>query len=148
MNPPHPKALTVPPPSTVLAWKKGILDFNSSQFWHAHENWEKGWTQLPAAQKEYVQGLIQAAAAFFLLKEKWRPRPALSLCRSALNKLEPFKNSRPELLPLPRIVIPDLEQVLSSVQSLDLAQISPHSIDWDQVSLRLRASLLEESINP
>jgi predicted metal-dependent hydrolase len=40
----------------------GIAIFNEGRHWHAHEAWEDLWKQLDAPDKDFVQGLITAAA--------------------------------------------------------------------------------------
>lgn len=69
-------------------WKLGINDFNHGFYWEAHEKWETGWKDLLLEEKEYMQALIQACAAFHLLFHRNRIRPALNLSRTSLNKLK------------------------------------------------------------
>lgn len=44
---------------------RGIELFNSEQFFHAHEVWEELWLAQNEPEKTFLQGLIQAAAAFY-----------------------------------------------------------------------------------
>jgi predicted metal-dependent hydrolase len=37
--------------------------FNTEQFWHAHEAWERCWRATSGEEAAFYQGLIQAAAA-------------------------------------------------------------------------------------
>lgn len=39
----------------------GIVLFNRGDFFEAHEVWESLWMEMPAPEKKFVQGLIQAA---------------------------------------------------------------------------------------
>ncbi len=41
---------------------EGIALFNAGKHWHAHEAWEHLWLQLQGEDKQFVQGLIMAAA--------------------------------------------------------------------------------------
>lgn len=66
----------------------GISLFNRKQFWEAHEAWEEIWLEADGIQSEFLQGLIQCAAA--LLKySRNEPAPARRLydtssCRLSL----------------------------------------------------------------
>lgn len=42
---------------------EGVRLFNTAEFWHAHEAWETLWLASTGAQRQFVQGLIQVAAA-------------------------------------------------------------------------------------
>lgn len=50
----------------------GIRTFNEGRHWHAHEAWEDLWKQLEGEAREFVQGLIMAAA---MLVHYERPNP-------------------------------------------------------------------------
>ncbi len=50
------------PPELEPLLDEGIAIFNEGRHWHAHEAWEDLWKQLEGDAKEYVQGLIMAAA--------------------------------------------------------------------------------------
>jgi uncharacterized protein len=43
---------------------EGIKLFNHAEFFEAHEVLEDVWREAPAAEKRFLQGLIQAAVAF------------------------------------------------------------------------------------
>ena len=45
------------------AFLEGLRLFNEGQFWHAHEAWEALWLQSSDPRRQFVQGLIQVAAA-------------------------------------------------------------------------------------
>jgi predicted metal-dependent hydrolase len=42
----------------------GIALFNEHHFWHAHEEWERIWLKAEEPDKQFLQGLIQLAAAY------------------------------------------------------------------------------------
>lgn len=44
--------------------RRGILLFNSGEFFKAHEVWEELWLAVSEPDKHFLQGLIQIAAAF------------------------------------------------------------------------------------
>lgn len=78
------------------AFSRGMRQFNSCAFWHAHESWELIW--LPAAEpdKTFLQGIIQVAAAFFH-HQKGNHAGMRSLLRRGLAKLEGFPGSYRQL---------------------------------------------------
>ena len=43
----------------------GISLFNAHEFWHAHEAWEQDWLVAAEPHKQFLQGLIQLAAAYY-----------------------------------------------------------------------------------
>lgn len=53
-------AITDPANSPLL--DEGIALFNAGKHWHAHEAWEHLWLGLDGDDKQFVQGLIMAAA--------------------------------------------------------------------------------------
>ncbi len=46
-----------------VAYREGIELFNRGQFWHAHEAWEARWLHSSGYTRQFIQGLIQVAAA-------------------------------------------------------------------------------------
>lgn len=71
------------------AFRRGIAQFNSGEFWEAHESWELVW--LPAAEpdKIFLQGIIQVSAAFHHFR-RGNITGARALLRRGLAKLELF----------------------------------------------------------
>ena len=45
-------------------FERGIAHFNAREFFEAHEAWEQIWLRAPAAEKAFLQGIIQISAAF------------------------------------------------------------------------------------
>ena len=68
------------------AYLSGIRLFNQRQFWESHEAWEEIWLHCDGIQSEFLQGLIQAAAALLKYQRNEFP-PALRLCNTALGRL-------------------------------------------------------------
>lgn len=65
---------------------RGIELFNSGAYWEAHEAWEEIWLEADGIQSEFLQGLIQCAAA--LLKySRNEPAPARRLYNTATARL-------------------------------------------------------------
>ncbi|HYH06531.1 MAG TPA: DUF309 domain-containing protein [Thermoanaerobaculia bacterium] len=76
----------VPHPSSLLP---GIDLFNAHQFWHAHEAWEVHWLVAQGEAREFLQGLIQLAAAYHHV-QRGTFRGGLRLFDAALRRLERF----------------------------------------------------------
>lgn len=68
------------------AYLEGIKLFNTRQFWESHEAWEEIWLCAEDVQAEFLQGLIQSAAA--LLKyQRGEPAPAKRLYETSMRRL-------------------------------------------------------------
>jgi predicted metal-dependent hydrolase len=65
---------------------EGIALFNERRFWHAHEAWEKLWLRSGGAEKEFLRGLIQLAAAYHHV-QRGTLRGAGRLFEAALRRL-------------------------------------------------------------
>ena len=77
-----------------LDWTRGPLAdglacYRSGQFFLAHEHWEAVWLTLPQPEKDFLQGLIQVAAAFHHL-QRGNPAGAISLLTRALRRLSTY----------------------------------------------------------
>lgn len=76
-------------------WKEYIhaLElFNSKYFWECHEVLEDIWMIKQAPLKTFLQGIIQAAAAFYhVLGEN--PKGTIKLAQDSLNKFEGFEKN-------------------------------------------------------
>ena len=70
--------------------EKGIAQFNAHDFWHAHESWEELWLAAEGERKQFLQGLIQLAAAYHHVSRGTSPRGAARLFDAALKRLSPF----------------------------------------------------------
>ena len=68
---------------------EGIEHFNSRKFWEAHEAWETLWLEAPSDLEQFLQGLIQIAAAYHHI-QRGTLRGAPRLFAAALRRLEPF----------------------------------------------------------
>ena len=47
---------------------RGVAHFNAREFWDAHEAWEEIWLAAESEVEQFLQGLIQVAAAYHHLK--------------------------------------------------------------------------------
>ena len=68
---------------------EGVDLFNRTEFWHAHEAWEELWLEAGTDLHQYLQGLIQLAAAYHHVK-RGTTRGAVRLFDAALGKLDAF----------------------------------------------------------
>ena len=71
------------------ALENGVVLFNSHEFWHAHEAWEEIWLRSSGDEKQFLQGLIQLAAAYHHVG-RGTFSGAIRLFDAALKRLEPF----------------------------------------------------------
>jgi len=71
------------------AFARGMRQFNSHEFWHAHESWEAIWLKAPEPDKTFLQGIIQISAAFYH-HQKSNLEGMRSLMRRGLAKVETF----------------------------------------------------------
>ncbi|MFN2237777.1 MAG: DUF309 domain-containing protein [Thermoanaerobaculia bacterium] len=74
----------------AAARREGIRLFNEGLFWEAHEAWEAIWLVAAPPEKQFVQGLIQVAAAWHHVGRRNRIG-ATRLATRALARLEPFE---------------------------------------------------------
>src|SRR5712691_395520 len=68
---------------------EGIHNFNSRKFWEAHESWETLWLVAESDLDQYLQGLIQIAAAYHHV-QRGTYRGAPRLFAAGLKRLEAF----------------------------------------------------------
>ncbi len=55
-------------PEFAPAFTRGVDHFNALEFWEAHEAWEELWLVAESDLDQFLQGLIQVAAAYHHLK--------------------------------------------------------------------------------
>jgi len=68
---------------------EGVTHFNHREFWESHESWEELWLEAGTDLHQYLQGLIQLAAAYHHIK-RGTTRGAVRLFDAALKRLEAF----------------------------------------------------------
>jgi predicted metal-dependent hydrolase len=68
------------------AFRHGLEEFNTERFFEAHEVWEEVWLASFGAEKRFLQGIIQIAAAFHHYQRGNRPG-ACSLLEAGLRRL-------------------------------------------------------------
>lgn len=72
------------------ALKKGALLFNHHLFFEVHEVLETQWMKETGKEKQFLQGLIQIAVAFYHL-ENANHRGALALLQDGMAKIAPYQ---------------------------------------------------------
>jgi len=70
-------------------FREGIEHFNARRFWEAHEAWETLWLEAESDLEQFLQGLIQVAAAYHHV-QRGTYRGAPRLFDAGLRRLEPF----------------------------------------------------------
>ena len=68
---------------------EGVAHFNAREFWEAHESWETIWLAAESDVEQFLQGMIQLAAAFHHVK-RGTHRGAVRLFEAALRRLAAF----------------------------------------------------------
>ena len=74
-----------------FAWHflAGVDHFNAREFWDAHESWETLWLEAESDTVQFLQGLIQVAAAYHHV-QRGTFRGAVRLFEAALRRLSAF----------------------------------------------------------
>src|SRR6266513_2331141 len=68
---------------------QGVAHFNAHEFWEAHESWETIWLAAESDVEQFLQGMIQLAAAYHHVK-RGTHRGAVRLFEAALRRLAAF----------------------------------------------------------
>ena len=68
---------------------EGVTHFNAHEFWEAHESWETIWLAAESDVEQFLQGMIQLAAAYHHVK-RGTHRGAVRLFDAALRRLSAF----------------------------------------------------------
>lgn len=76
-------------PDFTQHFLEGFDHFNAREFWDAHESWEALWLEAESDAVQYLQGLIQVAAAYHHV-QRGTFRGAVRLFEAALRRLSRF----------------------------------------------------------
>lgn len=76
-------------PDFTTVFLRGIAHFNAREFWDAHEAWEELWLAAESDLEQFLQGLIQLAAAYHHA-QRGTLRGAVRLFAAAQRRLAPF----------------------------------------------------------
>ncbi|WP_166822765.1 DUF309 domain-containing protein [Thalassoroseus pseudoceratinae] len=119
-------------PNAPEQYLHGIRLFNAEEFFECHDVLEELWTDIVGPERDFYQGLIQAAVALFHLTEgNWGGARRLS--RSCLRYLTPY---RPAYLGL------DLDRFFTDFEAC-FAELNSAGPDWP-TDLECRAELIPE----
>lgn len=76
-------------PDFTSALARGVEHFNAREFWEAHEAWEEIWLAAESDVEQYLQGLIQLAAAYHHM-QRGTLRGGIRLFDASLRRLAAF----------------------------------------------------------
>jgi len=76
-------------PDFAQHFLEGVDHFNAREFWDAHESWETLWLEADSDAVQFLQGLIQIAAAYHHV-QRGTFRGAVRLFDAALRRLSAF----------------------------------------------------------
>ena len=79
-------------PDFVAHLIAGATHFNERRFWDAHESWEVIWLEAETDADQFLQGLIQVAAAYHHV-QRGTFRGAVRLFDAGLRRLESFEKN-------------------------------------------------------
>ena len=79
----------MPRPDYRHHFLEGVAHFNARRFWEAHESWEELWLAAETDVEQFLQGLIQLAAAYHHI-QRGTFRGAPRLIDAALRRLSAF----------------------------------------------------------
>jgi len=74
------------------AFERGVAHFNAREFFEAHEAWEELWLSACEPEKNFLQGIIQVAAAFHHY-QRGNAGGTKSLLAAGLAKLDQFPHT-------------------------------------------------------
>ncbi len=100
---------------------KALDQFNRGYWFEAHETLEDLWFVSPWPVRQFLQGVIQAAAAFVHLARR-EPAGALKLLPLAISKMEPFG---------PRYLGVDVERLVADLREAETAIAGLRPADCD-----------------
>src|SRR5207248_10572630 len=67
-DPSSSRGINLKKPDFITHFHEGIAHFNNAEFWEAHESWEALWLVAESDVEQFLQGLIQIAAAYHHVK--------------------------------------------------------------------------------
>ena len=96
---------------------KGLVEYNSKNFYDAHEYWEDLWSDYKLEEPDIIQGLIQVSVGFFHLTNL-NKKGSIGLFNKSIKKLAPYNNSKN--LPIDiSLIISEVEKMLNWLEVND-----------------------------
>jgi predicted metal-dependent hydrolase len=108
------------------SFKAGLEAIRSGRYFEAHEEFELAWRAAPAAERDFFQGLVHVAVAWYQA-DRGRPVATASQLEKAARRLGPFA-------PEHRGV--DVAEVLAQVEAAR-RRVAEGSLDLDPPRLSL-----------
>jgi uncharacterized protein len=102
------------------AFKRGLDEIRAGRYFEAHEELETAWRAAPAQERDFFQGLVHVAVAWYQAG-RGRPVATASQLEKAARRLRPFT-------PTYRGV--DIAGVLAQVEAAQ-ARVAEGSLDLD-----------------
>ena len=102
------------------AYKRGLEEIRAGRYFEAHEELEEAWRAAPAEERDFFQGLVHVAVAWYQAG-RGRPVATGSQLEKAARRLGPFA-------PMHREV--DVADVLAQVEAAR-ALVAAGSLDLD-----------------
>jgi uncharacterized protein len=102
------------------AYKRGLEEIRAGRYFEAHEELEEAWRAAPAEERDFFQGLVHVAVAWYQAG-RGRPVATASQLEKAARRLGPFT-------PTHRGV--DVAHVLAQVETAR-ARVADGSLDLD-----------------
>ena len=106
------------------AFKRGLEKIRAGRYFEAHEELEEAWREAPAEERDFFQGLVHVAVAWYQAG-RGRPVATASQLEKAARRLAPFA-------PAHRGV--DVADVLAQVDAAR-AHVAEGSLDLDPPKL-------------
>jgi len=103
---------------TEAAFKRGLEEICAGRYFEAHEELEEAWRAAPSEERDFLQGLVHVAVAWYQAG-RGRPVATGSQLEKAARRLAPFA-------PVHRGV--DVEDVLAQVEAAR-ARVAAGSLD-------------------
>jgi uncharacterized protein len=105
---------------TEAAFKRGLEEIRRGRYFQAHEELEEAWRAAPAEERDFFQGLVHVAVAWYQAG-RGRPVATASQLEKAARRLGPFA---------PRHRGLDVSSVLAQVAAAQ-ARVAGGSLDLD-----------------
>ena len=107
-------------------FKKGLDDYESGEYFEAHESWEDLWSDFNFSDRKFIQGLIQLAVSFVHLGNG-NLIGAKSLLKKCQNKFIDYSGTHRGI---------NLEELKSSIEVVEIVYndlSDSKEFDWDLV---------------
>ena len=109
---------------TDAAFKRGLEEIRAGRYFEAHEELEEAWRAAPSEERDFFQGLVHVAVAWYQAG-RGRPIATASQLEKAARRLGPYK-------PAHRGV--DVAHVLAQVEAAR-ARVAGGSLDLEPPAL-------------